>query len=87
MVGSTNESEVEVEGMKTLGLIDTGSMITTVAIDFYRQLNPKPELCPLEDFNLEVSGASGDKLPFLGYIKVNIKIPWYFERLVYKKDS
>ncbi|XP_053403276.1 uncharacterized protein LOC128558360 [Mercenaria mercenaria] len=74
MVGSTNESEVEIEGIKTMGLIDTGSMITTISVEFFKDMDPKPELLPLEDFNLEVSSANGEKLPFLGYVEVDLKV-------------
>ncbi|MCG8094292.1 MAG: DDE-type integrase/transposase/recombinase [Candidatus Thiodiazotropha endolucinida] len=50
-------------------------MITTICDDFYQQMDPRPELKDIADFNLNISGASGSKIPYSGYIEAEIKIP------------
>ena len=77
IVGSANESEILINGVKTSGLIDTGSMVTSVSEDFYNSLKPLPQLHLITEFGLEVKGASGDKLPYKSYIKAEISIPFF----------
>ena len=52
MVGSSNESEITVCGSKTLGLIDSGSMITFISESFYDSLKPQPPLRDITEFGL-----------------------------------
>ena len=75
IIGSSNESEIVVEGLRTTGLVDTGSMITTISQEFYEMLDPKPELRSLEDFDLDIRVASGEKLPYSGYVEIDITVP------------
>ncbi|KAK3088701.1 hypothetical protein FSP39_022540 [Pinctada imbricata] len=75
LVGSTNESEVFVNGCKTMALIDTGSMVTSVSYSFYEKLMPSPELHDMREFELTVKGANDSVLPYLGYIEADISIP------------
>lgn len=75
LVGSTNESEVLVNGCKTTALIDTGSMVTSVAHSFYKSLMPSPQLYEMSDFELTVKGANDSVLPYLGYIEADITVP------------
>ena len=49
IVGSANESEILINGVKTSGLIDTGSMVTSVSEDFYTSLKPLPKLHLITD--------------------------------------
>ena len=44
MVGSANENLISICGVETRGLIDSGSMITSISESFYKSLNPIPEL-------------------------------------------
>ena len=50
MVGTSNEINLEVEGIKTCGLLDTGSQVTTVAQWFVREKLPKFEVESVENF-------------------------------------
>ena len=75
MVGSSNEGNISICGVDTRGLIDSGSMITSISRSFYESLNPTPELHDIEEFGLSVIGANGSKLPFLGYIEAEISVP------------
>ena len=72
--GSRNESEVLINDQKCLTLIDTGSDITTISDGFYQHMNPKPELLNMSDFKLNITGASGSKLPYAGYFEAEISM-------------
>ncbi|MCG8078888.1 MAG: DDE-type integrase/transposase/recombinase, partial [Candidatus Thiodiazotropha taylori] len=76
IVGSANESFIYINGVKTSGLVDTGSMVTSVSESFYNSLNPLPQLHAITEFGLQVQSANGDELPFKGYIEAEIKVPF-----------
>lgn len=76
MIGESNVSQIVIEGIETKGLIDTGSMVTTITEQFYNNMEPRPELLPLEDFDLEITAANGTNIPYLGYIEVSIVFPF-----------
>ena len=75
MIGSRNETEVLVNGQECMALIDSGSDISTIGLWFYDNMNPKPELLSMSDFNLNVTGASGSKISYLGYFKTEVCMP------------
>ena len=75
LVGHANETEMVVNGNKVLALIDTGSMISTLSESTFLNLNPKPCLLDLSDFSLDVTGANGSKIPYLGYSVLEIVVP------------
>lgn len=60
--------------METNALVDSGSMITTVTDEFYSSLSPCPKLMSFGDLNLDVQGAGGNQLPYLGYIEADIQV-------------
>ena len=78
MVGSSNEAEVEIHGCKCKTLVDrhSGSIISTFSESVWKNLNPVPEILSLQNFLLSVSVASGEKLPYLGYVEVELKVPF-----------
>ena len=76
MVGSSNESYIIINGVKTSGLIDSGSMITSISESFYHSLNPLPELRNITEFGLSIQSAGGAKLPYKGYIEAEISAPF-----------
>ncbi|MEW8548544.1 MAG: reverse transcriptase family protein, partial [Candidatus Thiodiazotropha sp.] len=55
-------------------MIDSGSNITTVCEEFYQSLPHKPVLKSLNDFDLEVECAGGNKLPYTGYIEATLQV-------------
>ena len=70
LVGQDNICSMSVAGRDTLCLLDTGSMVTTIASGFYRQhLRPTHPLMPLESF-MRVVGAGGQDIPYEGYIEL-----------------
>lgn len=75
LVGSANESHVSINGTLTKCLIDTGSMISTIGKSFFYSLDPHPVLCQLSDFSLDITGANGSKVPYLGYSVLDISFP------------
>ena len=74
LVGPANEVKVEVEGQYCTALLDTGSMVSTISEEFYRDQLSHIEQRPLQDI-LQIEGAGGHTVPYSGYIEVNIRIP------------
>lgn len=77
LVGTKSTSRVEVEGSPTTSLLDTGSQVTTVPQSFHQQHLSEYEIKPLFDL-LEVQGANGQCVPYLGYIELNVTFPKEF---------
>lgn len=61
--------------METKGLIDTGSMVTTINEDLFNSFEPKPPLLPLEDFELSITAANGSNITYIGYVELSISVP------------
>ncbi|CAG2226862.1 unnamed protein product [Mytilus edulis] len=76
MVGMENQSIIQVNSMKCKALIDSGSMISTVSDHVLDLMKPVPEVKDLDDFELSVSVAGGSKLPYIGYVEVEVQIPF-----------
>ena len=74
MVGPENESDISICGVNTRGLIDTGSMVSSVSQSFYESINPKPELRNMSDFGLKITAANGEKIPYIGYILTPVSV-------------
>ena len=71
--GPVNISNIVINGHKCKALIDTGSVVSTVSKSFYSNLRNVP-LLPLDNL-LEIEAATGDMLPYDGYIEGFIQIP------------
>ena len=76
MIGNSNESLVTFCGKEALGLIDSGSQVTTVCEEFYRTLDPPPSEVPIQDFNLVVHGPDGKELDYLCCVAVTVEVPF-----------
>ena len=76
MIGKANESTIFICEQQTTALIDTGAMVSSVSQEFYDSLENKPELHDLTEFRLDVFGADGNTLPYVGYIEAEIRIPF-----------
>ena len=74
IVGEANECQAYVNNVECRGLLDTGSMVTTIGEMFYREHLNNSALQPLGNL-LRVEGASGQAIPYLGYIEMDIKFP------------
>ena len=77
LVGRKCTANVTVSGVESNCLIDTGSQVTTVSQSFYDEYLSE---CPIEpvDNILEVDGANGLPIPYLGYVELNMKFPKEF---------
>ncbi|MCG8110256.1 MAG: reverse transcriptase family protein, partial [Candidatus Thiodiazotropha taylori] len=64
--------------------VDSRSQITTISEDFYKVMNPKPELFSIEELNLKVQGAGGHTIPYIGFILCEIRVPFLGENVVEK---
>lgn len=74
LIGEANEAVTIVNGHACIGLLDTGSQITSVAESFYKRHLRDCTIKPLKDL-VRVVGAGGQDVPFLGYTFVNIEFP------------
>lgn len=62
-------------GVKVPSLVDTGSMVSTVAESFfYQHFEPWGQECLHACNWLELRAASGLKIPFLGYLELDVKL-------------
>ena len=74
MVGPENESDISICGVTMRGLIDTGSMVSSISQSFYESINPTPELRNISDFGLKITAANGEKIPYIGYILAPVSV-------------
>ncbi|VDI50633.1 Hypothetical predicted protein, partial [Mytilus galloprovincialis] len=73
LVGSSNESEVTICGIKTQALLDTGSCVSTINEEFYNKHLSHLQLSPVEGI-LNVECADGNVLPYKGLIEADLTV-------------
>ncbi|MES9884250.1 MAG: reverse transcriptase family protein, partial [Sedimenticola sp.] len=81
LVGEGNLSTIYIGGQETKALIDTGSMVSTVTAKFCELLDPRPELHDIADLGLRVDAANGQAVPYLGYVEVEVRVPFLEESM------
>ena len=64
-----------VDNVPCLSLVDTGSQVSTVSEMFLSEYLGNCELKPLSHVDLQIQGAGGQDVPFLGYIEAEISFP------------
>lgn len=74
LVGSKCAAFVGIAGTKCNCLLDTGSQVTTIPVSFYNHHLSEQHVKPLNDL-LQVEGAAGQSVPYLGYIELTITFP------------
>lgn len=67
-------ASVFVEGVPCTSILDTGSQVTTISESFHKNFLSSLAIQPIHAL-LEVEGAGGQNVPYLGYIEVNISFP------------
>lgn len=77
LVGSRSLAEVKIGELSHSCLIDSGSQVTTISTSFQLTHLPSHPLLPLNDL-LEVEGAAGQIVSYLGYTEVDITFPQSF---------
>ena len=74
LIGAANESNILVNDIATKCLLDTGSMIVTIAESFYQtHLSHLPLNSVDQVLNIRVAG--GNTLPYRGLIEVDLAFP------------
>ncbi len=77
LVGIKCTAKVTIGEREVDCLLDTGSQVTTIPQSFYESNLSDFPLKPLENL-LEVEGANGQAVPYLGYIELTLKFPKEF---------
>ena len=54
--------------------------MTTISEEFYKSLNPLPELMSITSLNLRIEGTGGNTVPYSGCIACTVKVPFLPER-------
>ena len=71
-MGRANETDVEIDGIISKALIDSGSMILMMSKDYCYEHGY--EIQPLEHL-VPIEGSGGASVPYLGYLGVRMHIP------------
>lgn len=74
LIGSKCAAVVDISGHVCNCLLDTGSQVTTIPISFYNKNLSKQPVMPLDNL-LQVEGAAGQSVPYLGYVELVITFP------------
>ena len=69
-----NEANVQIEGISRSVLLDTSSSVSTISHSFFEQNLAHLELHDIGNL-LKVECVDGQFLPYLLYVKVEIKVP------------
>lgn len=77
LIGTKSTGQVTIKGKVCNCLLDTGSQVTTVTKFYYDQYLSEQQIEPLHDL-LEVEGANGQLVPYLGYVEIGITFPKEF---------
>ena len=74
LVGARCTAQVTINDKECSCLLDTGSQVTTIPNSFYQE---HLSYLPIHSLNnlLEVEGANGQDVPYLGYVETTIKFP------------
>lgn len=65
---------VGIEGVQCESILDTGSQVTTISEKFHAAFLTSLPLKPI-DCLLEIEGAGGHTVPYLGYVETNLTFP------------
>lgn len=74
MVGTKSTGQIIIDGTSFNCLLDTGSQVTTISQSFYNSYLYEHEIQPLNNL-LEIEGANGQVVPYLGFVELNIAFP------------
>ena len=72
-MGRTNETDVEIDGIISKALIDSGAMISMMSKDYCYEHGY--EIQPLEHL-VPIEGSGGASVPYLGYVEIRMCISW-----------
>ena len=75
IIGHANECEICINNNLIPALLDTGATVSTMCNNTYVKLFSDIPIMSLEELTLDIEGAGGHKLPYTGYIEVEVAIP------------
>ena len=75
IVGHSTECTITIAGHTCSALLDTGSNVSTICYGMYNSMFNEIPLQSLKEFQLDIEGAGGHKLPYSGYIEVDLIVP------------
>ena len=74
LVGTSNETDIEIGGHECRALLDTGSCVSIISESYWRDnMGDQHPLNPIQDF-IHIECADGKPLPYLGYISTEVRI-------------
>ena len=74
LIGPRCAAYVFLEGVPCESIIDTGSQVTTVSECFHKNHLSRLPVHPIHAL-LEIEGAGGQQVPYLGYIEARVTFP------------
>lgn len=74
LLGEPCESEVWLDGVQCNCIIDTGSQVTIMSKSFYSRYLSHRQLFSIKGV-LDIEGVAGQKVPYLGYVEVDVQFP------------
>uniref|UniRef100_A0A3B3BNF8 Gypsy retrotransposon integrase-like protein 1 n=1 Tax=Oryzias melastigma TaxID=30732 RepID=A0A3B3BNF8_ORYME len=74
LIGTRSTAHVKINGQLFNCLLDSGSQVTTIPHSFYNTHFMDHEIQSITDL-LEIEGANGQSVPYLGYIQVSLSFP------------
>lgn len=74
LIGAKCTAQVIIGGQDCGCLLDTGSQVTTIPESFHQEYLSHLPILSLNNL-LEVEGANGQSVPYLGYVETTIKFP------------
>ena len=72
LTGEFNETIIMVEGQEARALLDSGSQLSAISLEWVKKLKLKPQ--QLQSI-LQIEGSRGLEVPYLGYVEAHLKIP------------
>ena len=72
ILGRAKETEIEIDGIISKALIDSGAMILMMSKGYCDEHGY--EIQPLDHF-VPIEGSGGADVPYLGYVEVRMRIP------------
>ncbi len=77
LIGMKCTAQIYIDKIKVNCLLDTGSQVTTIPLSFYKKYLSHHPMQSLESL-LEIEGANGQSVPYLGYVEVTLMFPKEF---------
>lgn len=74
LVGSKRTASLTIDGVHSVCLLDSGSQVTTVSETFHKLHLPARPIQSVAKL-LDIEGAGGQQVPYLGYIELNLCFP------------